>query len=367
MPLRLCSRAPEMTIRSEAATQFDSTHTNRRSPTADGAFPVKWTGKAPSGASVEAGCQALAIVPRRRVRRVAFAEDADDRAAEQLARVRVGARHLAQQGVEGGVALAPVERLEGGRGDPRLGEPDTRRDPRRGEVRLVALDRLQRLVLRPARQPRLGQRHRYVGAARLQLRRLTQGQLVALRQQLVGARRRQRVEQRLYLGLRHGADELLDDPAVAEGLHRRDALDAVAGGERLVGVDVDLGEDDLPVPRRLGGLQRRGQRPARAAPLRPEVDHDRDLAGALDHLLLEGRLADVDRHGVRLDSGGAGDTGARLANLPRSAYRRQWAGTQLDKGGRSCRTSTPPAPLTTPSGAETSKPSGRCSPRTAPG
>ena len=33
------------------------------------------------------------------------------------------------------------------------------------------------------------------------------------------------------------------------------------------------------------------------APLGPEVDHDRDLAGALDHLLLEGRLVDVVNHG----------------------------------------------------------------------
>ena len=43
-------------------------------------------------------------------------------------------------------------------------------------------------------------------------------------------------------------------------------------------------------------LERRGQLAARATPLGPEVDEDRNLARALDHALLEIGLCDVVDH-----------------------------------------------------------------------
>jgi hypothetical protein len=51
----------------------------------------------------------------------------------------------------------------------------------------VSLDRFQRLILRPAFEPRPGQGDGDVGAARLELVRLAQRELVALGEQLVGA------------------------------------------------------------------------------------------------------------------------------------------------------------------------------------
>ena len=55
-------------------------------------------------------------------------------------------------------------------------------------------------------------------------------------------------------------------------------------GERLVGVDVDLGQLDLAGALVDRGLERRAELAARAAPLGPEVDDDGHLARALDHL-----------------------------------------------------------------------------------
>ena len=83
------------------------------------------------------------------------------------------------------------------------------------------------------------------------------------------------------------ADELVDDPAVLEGLDGRDALDAEARGELRVGVGVDLGQDDLALA--LGGrlLEQRRELAAGPAPLRPEVDDDGHALRPLEDLLLE--------------------------------------------------------------------------------
>jgi len=92
---------------------------------------------------------------------------------------------------------------------------------------------------------------------------------------------------------RQRPDELVDDVAVAEGLDRRDAPDAVLGGEPLVRVDVDLDELDRAARRLHRLLEQRPERATGAAPLGPEVDEHGHLAGALDHVLLErlvGRL-----------------------------------------------------------------------------
>jgi len=169
-------------------------------------------------------------------------------------------------------------------------------DPRGGEITLMALDRGQGLVHRPARQPRSGERDGDVRPPRLQLRRLPQGELVSRRQQLVSSRGHERVEERLDLGLRHRPDELVDDRPVPECLHRRDSLHAKARRQPLVRVHVDLRQHDLALPSIRGGLQRRGQGAARSTPLGPEIDHDGHLARALDDLLLEALLGHVGCH-----------------------------------------------------------------------
>src|SRR5262245_40787299 len=92
---------------------------------------------------------------------------------------------------------------------------------------------------------------------------------------------------------RHRAGELVHDLAVPEGLHVRDPAHAVALGELLVRVRVDLGEDDGTAARLDRVLEDRGQHLARAAPVGPEVDDDRDARGAFDHVLLEGFCRDV--------------------------------------------------------------------------
>ena len=98
----------------------------------------------------------------------------------------------------------------------------------------------------------------------------------------------ERVEEALDLRGRLRADELGDDLAVAERLHRRDALDPERGRDARVGVGVDLGQRDLAVARGHGLLEHRRERAARAAPRGPEVDDDGQLARALDDVALEG-------------------------------------------------------------------------------
>ena len=77
---------------------------------------------------------------------------------------------------------------------------------------------------------------------------------------------------------RLGADELRDHLAVAERLHRRDALDPERARDRGVGVDVELDQLDLARAGLGGALEHRSELAAWAAPLGPEVDHDRQLS-----------------------------------------------------------------------------------------
>src|SRR4051794_29791821 len=122
MSLRLCSRAPEMTIRSDAATDLDSTQTNRCSRKCSlhlyryteqmkGALPQHFR----HSAAVDAGCG---------IGGVGLAEDANDSAAEEVPRLveietaRRGAvaGQLAQrldQALDRGVTVAAVEGGEG--------------------------------------------------------------------------------------------------------------------------------------------------------------------------------------------------------------------------------------------------------------
>ena len=86
------------------------------------------------------------------------------------------------------------------------------------------------------------------------------------------------------VGLVLGALEQRDELARHHRHDGRNALDAELLGDQLVGVDVDLGEDD-PAGVLLGqALQDRAELLARAAPLGPEVDHHRHLGRALHDL-----------------------------------------------------------------------------------
>src|SRR5215218_820856 len=217
MSLRLCSRAPEMTIRSDAATHSDSTQTNRCSLKDRRQF-----------AAVAAGCG---------VGGVGLVEDSDDGAAEEVAGfggveiavVRiVVARQLAQgpdQALQRRVALAAVEGGEGFGGETGSSKTDAGGDAGGAEVALVVGDGIQRLVLRPACEPRVGQGDGDVGAPGLQFRRLAQGKLVPGGEQLVRPRGDELVEERLDPRRRQRSGELVDDLAVAEDLDVGDSLD----------------------------------------------------------------------------------------------------------------------------------------------
>src|SRR5215208_1907543 len=70
-------------------------------------------------------------------------------------------------------------------------------------------------------------------------------------------------------------------------LHGRDALDLVAERELLVGADVDLDQRELARSRLGLALEHGAEHAAGPAPGGPEVDHDRQLVGAFEHLALE--------------------------------------------------------------------------------
>ena len=85
-------------------------------------------------------------------------------------------------------------------------------------------------------------------------------------------------------GAGQGAGLAEDQDPVAERHQRRDRGDLRRGGQRLLGLGVDLAEDHVVVA--LGrGLEDRGELHARTAPGRPEVDDD-DVV--VDDGLLEG-------------------------------------------------------------------------------
>ena len=91
-----------------------------------------------------------------------------------------------------------------------------------------------------------------------------------------------RVEEALDHLRRLGADELVDDGAVLEGLDRRNALDPERPRELRVRVGVDLHELDLAATVGDRSLEHGPELSARPAPFGPEVDHDRHLTRAVD-------------------------------------------------------------------------------------
>src|SRR5439155_19324455 len=78
-----------------------------------------------------------------------------------------------------------------------------------------------------------------------------------------------------------------DAGAIAEGLHRRDALDAERLRDCRCFVHVQLGEDERAVVLGRQTLQDRPDDAAGPAPGSPEVDDDGDLLRALEDLALE--------------------------------------------------------------------------------
>ena len=193
----------------------------------------------------------------------------------------VGGGDRGDQGVE---RRAAARRRRGrrrrrpARDRPRAGSarPGPRRRRSRWCCRAAPARRRSR---RAVQQPR--ERDRGVGAVGLELERAPQVVLAAGGDQPVGLGGQQAVEELRDLRGRLRADELVDDLAVAEGLDRRDALDAEGVGDLLVGVGVELGEVEVRLALADLVLEHRRELAAGPAPGGPEVDHDGHVVGAL--------------------------------------------------------------------------------------
>ena len=222
------------------------------------------------------------------------------RSCSRVSLVGIGDR--LQQGVERGVDARRGRGLsKASVADACLGQLDPGGDALGGEVALVALDRLQRLVLRPALEALAGQGDGDVGAARLQLGRLAQGELVACRQ---AARRRARAPARRTA------------PRLSPSARRRRTRRRRRRRGRPSPPGCPARRSAPPAPgwrRRRPWRARPGRRapppppPAPGVSVRHGPHHSAQkstttgtCARALDHLALEGRLADVDRHPGRL-------------------------------------------------------------------
>ena len=114
--------------------------------------------------------------------------------------------------------------------------------------------------------------------------------------------------------------------------HHRDGLGAESLRKLRVGVDVDLRQDEPAVELRDDLLEDGAELLARPAPLRPEVDDDRDGARQFEHLP-EGLIGDV--HHERRDAahgravfggrGGCSGCGGTVAQCERSTAPRRTA------------------------------------------
>ena len=164
------------------------------------------------------------------------------------------------------------------------------------EVVRVRLQDLQRLTGIAAFEQQPAEANRSPSLTRVELEGLSQRLLVVGVREPVGFRGDDLVEESLDPGRRDGADELGDNLPVLEGLDGGDARDLELLGDPWIAVGVDLRELDLAVPGVDRLLQGGTQRPARATPLGPEVDHHGHLLGALDDLLLKLLLGYVADH-----------------------------------------------------------------------
>ena len=98
----------------------------------------------------------------------------------------------------------------------------------------------------------------------------------------------------MHRGLGNGTDEGIDDLAVLQREDRGDGLHLEGRGHAGVGVYIDLHQRHLALRRGHHPLEDGAQRAARTAPLGPQVDHDRDLGGAVEHIAFEGVIGDVE-------------------------------------------------------------------------
>ena len=205
--------------------------------------------------------------------------------------------------------------------------------------------------------------------AGLELEHLPQRRLVARREErghgvlLLGGQ--QAGDELAHVGLGLGADEAVDHLAVLQGVHGRDALHLERRGRLRVRVDVDLGQHDLAAGLVDHLLEDRAERLARAAPLRPQVDHDGHLLGALDHLGGEGGIGDVDRMGGNVPAAVPSPTWGdgpreRMSVMAEDQGRRRPPGhrrgsrrTSPARRARSPSTSSPAATPTSPTGSPT--------------
>ena len=213
-----------------------------------------------------------------------------------------------------GVALDRRRQLRGladlGAG---LGQLDLRPRRRERRVAFLALRRQRQYFARAvdlaerqvrARQP--GQRRdvalvlgqdRREGLRRIGGRALGQhllGRSQRLLEPVVAARHRdQPVDEGLDLRRRLRAQEPVHRLPADEAEDRRDRLHPHLRRDPLVLVDVDLDQPHLALGLGHRLLQRRGQRLARPAPRRPEIDDHRHLVRGLDHVGHEGRLGGV--------------------------------------------------------------------------
>ena len=128
--------------------------------------------------------------------------------------------------------------------------------------------------------------------------------------------RQQLVNELCQLRFRQGALEAINRAAIKEGIDGGDGLDAELGGQRLVLVHIDLDQRHLGCTGCNQSFQRRPQRLARAAPLRPEVDQHQCRLGRLDHVAPEGFDAG-------LFGGGIGNAGQGVM-LPCVVVRAIW-------------------------------------------
>lgn len=170
---------------------------------------------------------------------------------------------------------------------------DPRGKPVGGEAPRHFREQTQRIIALTTGMHQPRERDSRVGARRLELHGPAQRRLITFGDEQVGLRREQRVKELVDRLRGLYADELVDDGTVSERLDRWDPLDSVRPGEARIGVGVDLRQLELAGSRGDRPLEHRSELAAGSTPLGPEVDHDRQRPGALDHVGLKACLVYV--------------------------------------------------------------------------
>ena len=235
----------------------------------------------------EHGVYARAVARRRRCARASGCS-----APSSVKIATITFRRASRRSVSGSLVIAPCRASRAGSDSPasqssnalaseggRIGglEAGSRGEAVRDEVALEPVEEGEGLVEIAAGDEDLPELGRGLGVPGVGVERRAQRRLVAGRGQPLGLGGDETVQEGVDLRRRDRTGELGGHLAVAKGLHGRDPADAERGGERLVAVDVDLGELDGAFALGDRALQGGRERPARAAPGRPEVDDDGKL------------------------------------------------------------------------------------------